>query len=514
MKNKSWFVVCLLIVAIASPTAALAEDQYRFPSGETITGTIDSDFSAGWRKIGIYEYSRATASTSGVWAFRQVGNQPSWELCDSHNSGFCAEGSPYQVMGASILPPCETDDQTNCIDSVEVGTRGQLFDAALHRQIPGFTFEGDPAKGVPPGSTVSVWKSSEFPHTGGDEYSVFSSVDWSLANGQLTITDFHLNIAATVEKFNSRVGTSMPMARGAERGANGGSAECFYTSTQTCAYHQVFSPNTRMKASVRLSNQLSGWLFGRLKAPVVSVSKINSESDLVVIEADPVTVPKLQTTWNQNDIPGLVDPVWTGNFGGGSFMTLASVPDAFRFISELRNVAKDTASGQRQYWGIQSSKWTSQAGQRCFSRNQGLVGLVTTNAMGYQGGVPTFNNGFLNYGVAGMHYLPDGEKALGTYDLTMRSDVARCIYGFSRAPISATVSVTGSGDSGVATTVVGEKNGWLRLAAYGFTFSQKTIKVKLAQKRTTITCVSKPPTLNVRKVTAIGPKCPSGYRQR
>jgi hypothetical protein len=31
--------------------------------------------------------------------------------------------------------------------------------------------------------------------------------------------------------------------------------------------------------------------------------------------------------------------------------------------------------------------------------------------------------------------------------------------------------------------VVGEKNGWLRLAAYGFTFSQKTIKVKITQKK-------------------------------
>ena len=514
MKNKSWFVVCLVVVSLAAPTTAVAEDQYRFPSGQTITGSVESDFSSGWRKIGIYEHSRATASTSGIWAGRQVGNQTIWELCESHNSGFCADSSGNLVVGASILPPCKSATQTNCIESVGVGTREQLLDATLDRQIPGFTFAGDPAKGVPPGSTVSIWKSSNFPHTGGDEYSVFSSVDWSLVNGKLQITDFHLNIAATVEKFNQTVGTSLPMARGAERGANGGSADCFYTSAQTCAYHQVFSPNTRIKASIRLTNQLSGWLFGRLKAPVVSVSKFNSDSDLIVIEADPVSVPKLQTTWNQNEISGLVDPVWHGNFGGGSFMTLSSARDAFRFVRELRGVANDTASGERQYWGIQSSKWTSQAGQRCFSNNQGLVGLVTTNAMGYQGGVPTFSNGFLNYEVAGMHYLPDGQKALGTYDLTMRSDVARCLYGFSRAPLSATVTVTGSGDSGVATTVVGERNGWLRLAAYGFTFSQKTIRVKLTQKRATITCVSNRSPVKIKKVTSIAPKCPSGFRQR
>jgi hypothetical protein len=66
----------------------------------------------------------------------------------------------------------------------------------------------------------------------------------------------------------------------------------------------------------------------------------------------------------------------------------------------------------------------------------------------------------------------------------MRSDVARCLYGFSKAPLNAKVSVVNNkGERFTATTVVGEKNGWLRLAAYGFTFSQKTIKVKITQKK-------------------------------
>jgi hypothetical protein len=33
----------------------------------------------------------------------------------------------------------------------------------------------------------------------------------------------------------------------------------------------------------------------------------------------------------------------------------------------------------------------------------------------------------------------------------------------------------------VASTIVNEKNGWLNLAAYGFTFSEKNIKVELIQ---------------------------------
>jgi hypothetical protein len=78
--------------------------------------------------------------------------------------------------------------------------------------------------------------------------------------------------------------------------------------------------------------------------------------------------------------------------------------------------------------------------------------------------------------------MQDGKSlSLGSYDLVMNSDTARCLYGFTNAPISATIQVVGTGDQNVATTVVSEKDGWLKLAAYGFTFSEKEIKVTLGQ---------------------------------
>jgi hypothetical protein len=124
-------------------------------------------------------------------------------------------------------------------------------------------------------------------------------------------------------------------------------------------------------------------------------------------------------------------------------------------------------------------------GNRCLDNASRLVGLVTTNALAYSGGAPRFKKGFLSYQVAGAHYLPDGvTKAEGTYDLALRSETARCLYGFSQAPISGTISVIGDrGEKKIATTVVREKAGWVTLAAYGFTFSSPTIKVKLTQKR-------------------------------
>jgi hypothetical protein len=118
----------------------------------------------------------------------------------------------------------------------------------------------------------------------------------------------------------------------------------------------------------------------------------------------------------------------------------------------------------------------------------------------------------------------------------MRSDVARCVYGFSKAPINATISITSSdGTPQVATTLIGERNGWLYLQAKNFEFSAPVIKAKLTQevvveptpiatptptatptpkpvqKKTTITCVKGKTT---KKVTAVKPACPSGFKKK
>jgi hypothetical protein len=113
------------------------------------------------------------------------------------------------------------------------------------------------------------------------------------------------------------------------------------------------------------------------------------------------------------------------------------------------------------------------------------------------------------------HYLPDGTEFKGSYDLMIRSDVARCIYGFSSAPISATISVISSdGTAQVATTLVREKNGWLSLSAKNFTFSAPVVKVSLKQagskvaKKSTITCVKGKTS---KKVTGTKPMCPKGF---
>ena len=211
---------------------------------------------------------------------------------------------------------------------------------------------------------------------------------------------------------------------------------------------------------------------------------------------------------------------------------------AFTQITAWLPSADNTAVALPHYWSFRTvTAGELQGANQCFSDPSQLNGIVTTNSTVYSPGPPAFdkNEGNLNYKVAAPHYTNTNEVFLGTYDLVMRSSVARCVYGFSKAPISATISVvSANGAPQVATTVVGERDGWLHLSANGFEFSSPTLRVKLAQetpasapsasaptapapaaapapsKKLTIKCAKGK---TIMSVSGSKPVCPKGYKK-
>jgi hypothetical protein len=299
-------------------------------------------------------------------------------------------------------------------------------------------------------------------------------------------------------------------------------AGCIYVEPGSCGILQDWAPNTKAKLSVKVPASIGGWLKGRVKSPVVTVERASALANRIVVAAEPVSVPQLGVVMPTSEKDALLTSGlnlgWWGGPGFNEVGTEAGGDTVAEFIERYRSVTKDSASGVTTMWNFATIN--SGNGSNCLSDKSKVQGIVTTNAMGYDGSAPSYVGGILSYKVSGMHYLPDGKTEVeGTYDLVMRSETARCLYGFSSAPISATVSVTSaSGEAKVATTVVSEKDGWLKMAAYGFTFSSPTISVKLSQakapslsKKTTITCVKGKLT---KKVTAVGPKCPAGYKKK
>jgi len=294
--------------------------------------------------------------------------------------------------------------------------------------------------------------------------------------------------------------------------------------------------------------------------PEIAIEKSGANT-LLTVAANPIGVPSVYKHYKWVDMPAKLkehydpatgkyyDPV-TGKFinGGEGWSsgawTTAPSPYSSSAIDELNlwlPYANDIATVVPQYWSFRSlTQQELEGANKCFTDATQLNGIVTTNATAYSPGPPVFdkNAGDLNYRVAAPHFVANGvDTVKGTYDLLMRSEVARCIYGFSKAPINASISIISQdGSPQIATTVVSEKSGWLYLTAKNFEFSSPTVKVKMQQeqaaptptptatqsasdapvqqtvaKKTSITCVKGKVS---KKVVAVNPTCPKGYKKK
>ena len=294
--------------------------------------------------------------------------------------------------------------------------------------------------------------------------------------------------------------------------------------------------------TLKLHTQVNGWLHGRATNIAADIAVAADGDQIVTVSGNAIVVPTVFANFPRTQLPKAVVDFYAARpetaymgYGAGERDPVTKInkyllkaPNNYN-EEELEEVLiwysaiKDTAPYAATEWSIRSTE-TSGTANGCLKDNTKLNGIVTTNSNFFISGPPVFNKAemALDYKVASPHFLPNGEVFKGTYDLAIRSDVARCLYGFTAAPISAKISVVSAdGNSQVATTILGEKNGWLFLAAAGFTFSSPTVRVKLEQAaaaptvkpavKKSITCVKGKTT---KKITGTNPKCPSGYKKK
>ncbi len=302
----------------------------------------------------------------------------------------------------------------------------------------------------------------------------------------------------------------------------------YYSVDGRYAYATGFDSELELQVTMQMPSEVGGWFHSRLTNPDLQLSTISpgvsrlvlagASADIPItytaVEAfDPANKKYLEYTFGK-DNEDMEEKRKSGTAGrAGGFWDPNNGTESFKFwFSKLDEAAK----GKITVWSVARMPLQRLGNNPCLNRTDRIQGLINTNAMVYQSLVPEYKNGFLNYEVMGVHKDLNNEVMLGEYDLIMRSDAARCLYKFSSAPVSGTVTVVdANGSPQVATTTLGEKDGWLRLSAKNFTFSQKIVKVKLTQsKRTTITCVSTKNSKNIRKVTGLNPTCPKGFKRR
>lgn len=405
-----------------------------------------------------------------------------WRFCYSTKDPVCNFADPnLDILATVVLPLCANASEENCIEGFSLTRDGKTYEATFLREASaGNRMAADPELGFFRGGTPLLFDVPGLVHGGGTTtYAVTATANRRFDHKtKRFITG---NLSMDIVPFTIKSDPDYDLA-GYGYGKNVG---CLFIELAACAVREDFPADISATLSVRSPSDVSGWFFGRIKNPAVDIEKISSSNNRIRVQAEPAIVARFALVRSLSSITA-ADKKAMGNVGIGATLngyyiaTGAADETAFGFIDHFRKEVKDTASGVNSIWSIGTIDSPSVG---CFADRSKVLGIVATNAMVFSGGPPRYEDGFLNYKVGGMHYLPGGrELVTGTYDLLIKSETARCLYGFSNAPVSATVAVIGSaGAEKVATTVVREEKGWLKLAAYGFTFSTKQVRVTLSQ---------------------------------
>ena len=516
----------LLLVTLSLPvTSAYAEDSFW------------ADDSSPQGQIGLVWYEDVLRSGNGISTITAYGDNNTFGICESLSDPACStfKNKNIEIM----LPVCDDAKYTYCIEGLSVGNeKTQLTQGTYIRSIQGTTVVEDKKANLPAGATTSLWRVNGQSHTGGsDQYSVGARLRYSYSDGRLNLIGFETSIVP----FREVTGGNYSLMQ--MKIVNFGGRDqlvhywhvgnCIWQEPSRCAVATRWSAGSIASIKLRVPNSVTGWLHGRLEDPSVEVEKIDETTNRLSVTAKPVTVQGSAPKVNVNEISPELMKVITRNGAeplrkdSGYVWQMEPATYNLDWFNAWLPLTKDKADGLSDYWNFKSiaGHFTSASEGKCLGSTKKLVGLVTTNSLWYSGNPPAFQDSELNYKVAALHFNPDGTTPfLGTYDLVLDSDAARCLYGYTSAPIQASISIlSANGQNQVATTTLSEAKGWLKLSAKGFTFSDPTIKVKLTQlqekpvetpviaiQKSTITCKKGKVQ---RKVTGLKPTCPSGFKK-
>ena len=555
MKNRSRLIVIAIIVQLLAPSSVISSEV---PDEQLNQIKPPTTSSGGYS--GVYYDDQKTLQR----AFYFVESGPNnanrlrtYVTCKSALEEPCK--SEEALFFETPLPPClgaRVDDclvslsgttsissslvEAQFVETVTASTRNYGPDGASRYFTP---FTGDRARGIPDSGYPSIWKLSSLPHQGGDEYLVVSKL-----NAEFLDT-------AGRKPVNLDVGI-FPISR-----TPGFREDCFFNTMTQCLERWPFPQGAQLELSLTTRSKLVGWFYGRVTDPTISFEKLSSGATKLTIRGAPTVVP-IVAAWVKNEelpskLNALIEKEFISRnkqFAGVCYFGCDTLDRSQQVVNDERNpsftlsndyferyllwldVVKDRAYASKSTWSFRSLQDYSQY-EKCIG-SDGVAGLVTTNSNAYISTPPIFESDELLYKVASPHFDSKGNVQIGTYDLAIRSDVARCIYGFTSAPINATLNVLyENGEAVNATTVVGEKNGWFYLSAKGFTYSAPTVKVKMTQTQEAkptvfpspvATPTSQPSATNLEspkksvlcvkgtkttRVVAKNARCPKGYKK-
>ena len=536
---------------------------------------FDSDFHAVY-----YEDSSPIRFDFSLLQGREYKDGPDANIitCKSATDPKCAG---MGLIYNSILKVCATGADTDCVSSVEaIDSNGNSSPGSFSRYTVTNhinAYPAYPALDIPAGDMPSIWSIPSAPHASGSDYAVEAVIAGEYGPGGtpsyigrfLSVTLKPVVLKDFGKGPRSRDGgwgNSVPdyfydACTVFQQTPTHTNVNCGHVNGDTCLYptadqgkcyvKEEFASDQKFRVNIRFSKEPNGWLHGRMTDPNVTVSPKGNGAVELSVAAGTTKVPMVYQGANWPSLTPEVQKFWVDcwaygpNCGVGESrgsgqdfndyaMTLAgnakvnllifpmaSGAISLQGMSAINAMNGDKSTALSSSWSFRSlSNYEMNGADKCFTNTPGIKGVVTTNSTTYSAGPPVLADGTLNYKVASPHFNPDGTVFKGTYNLVVRSDVARCLYHFTNAPINASISITSAdGQPELATTVVGEKDGWLYLSANNFEFSSPTVQVKLSQDAPK----SVPTKATPKKITCVKGKvskvvtsatCPTGYKKK
>jgi hypothetical protein len=484
-----------------------------------------------------------------------------------------------------MIPRCSSQITIDCTEDFgTINDAGVKTSAVFNRYFPEHAqneFRGDASAGLPSGGGTSIYSLPTSAHDGGDNYllSVVLSGNVS-AKGDVSNPNLDIRISPVAlepsQYFSQNSGGETNDAGwalitdhntgavrwGQQAAGFSGNQYCVANSAKEklCAQKYAFPADTKFYVKLRASKSPGGWMHGRISSPDIQVEQSGSGST-IEFRGYPVAVPTVYKKYEYQEMPADLKKFYSVEGGGYLPMCrensaacqaggrsgpspdplkrnviISPAPYSNDGMDQLKlwiPYVADKATALLSFWSVRTLTGNEMTGaSNCYSDNTKITGIVTTNSTQYSAGPPSFSKTeqTLDYKVASPHFGSAGDVFKGSYDLVIRPDVARCVYGFSKAPIRATISITSAdGTPQTATTLIGENKNWVYLSAKNFEFSAPTVSVKMTQeaepkveatqnpvvtpssKKSSITCVKGKV---VKKVTAVNPKCPTGYKKK
>ncbi len=468
---------------------------------------------------------------------------------------------------------CESDADFNCISKIEViDPEGKTQLATFERHFPdmpkvdGATWQGDGQTMVAsPGKSPALWTYSTSAGTKRLLTQGILEMQWNANPGSSAWTNpfQSMRFALLPVEIGKSWQASKPVVKSVPWTDGDGtsvtsvlplynqptdpkpadfveSANCrgfqmIQQADHECAYETTFPDGYRYRLTFQMQDFAGFSFMGRLDTPI-AYSEAMTGGHRLIVDAAPsqsylvsANVPKAVMT------PTFISAVQKGmvyNPGAWTQNPVDNPPMESRdpdFLAALAPFIGDRSQFKYPAWNFYSLPVNGGMSRTCQDQVRGqVVSITSTNATAFDQNGPTFDQATktFTFKAAAPHFEPDGKTpAVGHYYMNMNAQFMKCVLGTAKVPEMAAVALDYvNGEVNAATVTVHLDKDWLRLAADNFHFSSPTIKVtfpklesaassapKTVAMKSTVTCVKGKA---VKKVSAVNPKCPAGWKKR